>query len=284
MGFIAILVAVLTHRHYGDTPSLQQDNWFRRWCAVIDSRLPGATQARLLVAVFVPVLGLMLVVHLIGGWWANVPVFILSLVTLLYSFGRGDADTLADTYCGDIRRADLQAAYHHLEGQRAEDRQEGPENWQQLHQQALRAIAYRYFERYFPTIFWFVILGPPGALMYRLAALYLDSAPEDEGRSARRLLWLLDWLPLRLTGIVLALVGNFASAMAAWQATLFDNEEAGAGLLERYVRGALGIDTPSGVDEETLHRVTQEVESVKMLFDRGLVMWLAAVALVTLLL
>lgn len=266
-------------------PALQRDTWFWRWCAVIDSRVPGATEARLLLAVFLPVLGLMLAVYLIGDWWASLPAFILSLVVLLYSFGRGDASTLPDTYSEDIRRSDLQAAYHHLEDAAGGDRQDGPENWQQLHQQALRVIAYRYFERYFPTVFWFVILGPPGALMYRLAALYLDNEPGDKGlrRSARRLLWLLDWLPLRLTGLVLALVGNFASATAAWQATLFDSEEGSAGLLERYVRGALDIETATAVDEDTLHRATEEVESVAMLFDRGLVMWLAAVALVTLL-
>ena len=53
-----------------------------------------------------------------------------------------------------------------------------------LHMHARRHLYYRSFERLFAVLFWFVVLGPAGALVYRLAALDQArlrlEAPDDE--------------------------------------------------------------------------------------------------------
>ena len=68
---------------------------------------------------------------------------------------------------------------------------------------------------------WFVLtmllgLGPSGAVLYRLA-LFLNSRwgkVEDAefgqfGEFARQAYYWIDWLPLRLTAITFAIVGDF---------------------------------------------------------------------------
>ena len=86
--------------------------------------------------------------------------------------------------------------------------------------------AYRHV---FAVLFWFLILpGPTGALLYRAATLLAEEwrgeAPRGDttplardrrafGRPARDMLWILDWVPVRLTALSFAVVGDFEDAV-----------------------------------------------------------------------
>jgi adenosylcobinamide-phosphate synthase len=92
------------------------------------------------------------------------------------------------------------------------------------------ADAYR---QVFAVLFWVVVLpGPAGAVLYRAAALlaseWKGALPGDDltvltrslqlfGLPARRLLWLLDWIPARLTALSFAVVGDFEDAAYCWR-------------------------------------------------------------------
>ena len=92
------------------------------------------------------------------------------------------------------------------------------------------ADAYR---QVFAVLFWFMVLpGPAGAVLYRAAALlaaqWKAPTPGDDltvvtrsllvfGRPARQLLWLLDWIPVRLTALSFAVVGDFEDAIYCWR-------------------------------------------------------------------
>ena len=89
------------------------------------------------------------------------------------------------------------------------------------------------YRQVFAVLFWFVVLpGPAGAVLYRIAALlaaqWKGVVPGDDttvitrsleifGQPARRLLWLLDWLPARLTALAFAAVGDFEDAIYCWR-------------------------------------------------------------------
>ena len=84
------------------------------------------------------------------------------------------------------------------------------------------------YRQVFATLFWFTVLpGPAGAVLYRTAALLADEWRADVkgadttpiaqaravfGGPARWLLWLLDWVPVRLTALSFAIVGDFEDA------------------------------------------------------------------------
>lgn len=87
----------------------------------------------------------------------------------------------------------------------------------------------------FGALFWFALLGGPGALLYRLAntldALWGYRSPRFRrfGWAAARLDDLLNWPPARLTALGYALVGRPAAALACWhrQAPAWDSPNAG---------------------------------------------------------
>lgn len=77
-------------------------------------------------------------------------------------------------------------------------------------------------ERSFGILFWFALLGPIGSLLYwfLVATSQVKSADEqlDSGFYAA-LDWIhaiIAWVPVRITGFVYALVGNFTAGFNAW--------------------------------------------------------------------
>ena len=71
------------------------------------------------------------------------------------------------------------------------------------------------------------------------------------GRPARALLWLLDWIPARLTALSFAIVGDFEDAAFCWrtQATTWADEEGGehAGIVLASGAGALGMQVGGSI-------------------------------------
>jgi cobalamin biosynthesis protein CobD/CbiB len=105
----------------------------------------------------------------------------------------------------------------------------------------------------FGVVFWFVIfmmlgLGPIGAILYRLALfLYnrwgMHDAAEygDFGVFARNAYHVMEWLPLRLTAVTFAIVGNFEDTAYCWQNQAASWPDPEAGILLAGGAGALGV-------------------------------------------
>lgn len=143
----------------------------------------------------------------------------------------------------------------------------------------------------FAALFWFLIAGGPGALLYRLANTldamwgYKTSQYYYFGWAAARLDDLLNYMPARLTALTYALLGNTKKALHAWrtQARHWDSPNAGpvmsagAGALDvalggraRYhgiwhERPALGTNIPPTL---------QDIPRALRLVSTGLYAWL----------
>lgn len=173
------------------------------------------------------------------------------------------------------------------------------------------ADAYR---QVFAVLFWFVVLpGPAGAVLYRAAALlaaeWRGALPGDDmtvltrslhafGKPARTLLWLLDWIPSRLTALSFAVVGDFEDAAFCWRTQArawpqaYGGEAIGAVLASG--AGALGVQLGGslpGYDGQPDPRpeigIGDSVEaeilpSAVGLVWRALVLWLLLVFLLSL--
>lgn len=87
----------------------------------------------------------------------------------------------------------------------------------------------------FGALFWFALLGAPGALLFRLVntldAMWGYRTPRyrDFGWAAARLDDILNWIPARLTALTYAACGGTASALRCWreQAPAWDSPNAG---------------------------------------------------------
>ena len=88
------------------------------------------------------------------------------------------------------------------------------------HRSLLGALFIQSHERLFGTLWWFLLAGPTGAVLYRLASrlpVLIADADSPAGRSAAQLHAVLAWVPVRLTAVLFALAGSMDDAIADWR-------------------------------------------------------------------
>jgi adenosylcobinamide-phosphate synthase len=102
----------------------------------------------------------------------------------------------------------------------------------------------------FAPLFWFAVLGPAGALLYRLARHFCyawgndgrgEPEPSEFGNFSRRAFAAIDWLPVRLTAASFAVVGDFEDAIFCWRSQASGWPEEASGILLAVGGGALGV-------------------------------------------
>jgi AmpE protein len=86
----------------------------------------------------------------------------------------------------------------------------------------VEAVFRNALKRWFGVLFWFLVLGPVGAVVYRLSALaavgdIASRVPANTRQGARTWLAILEWPVAQLMTLALALVGNFDSVLGAWR-------------------------------------------------------------------
>lgn len=151
----------------------------------------------------------------------------------------------------------------------------------------------------FGALFWFVIAGLPGVVLYRLCNTldamwgYRNARYNEFGWAAARLDDLLNYVPARLTAFSYGLIGNVGCALRCWreQAPLWDSPNAGpvmaagAGALRVRLGGAAsygGRLEPRPVLGCGRDATRADIERAVQLVLRTLYLWTFAICVVAL--
>ena len=148
----------------------------------------------------------------------------------------------------------------------------------------------------FGVIAYFVVFGAAGALGYRIAAMLYDvwgARTEGAfGHFSRKAFEWIDWIPVRLSAISFAVVGDFEDAIYCWRTQAHAWQDVNQGVLLASGAGALGVRLGSVVsaaglvefrpdlgtgDEADVDLMTSSIG----LIWRALVLWLFLILLLT---
>ena len=287
---LAVIVALAIGHLAPDIASgIRQYGWFGGWLRWLNAQFPegsfwrGAYGIALALVVPLLVVGLFQLA-LDRPLWGFVGL-LFDIAVLFYCWGPRDLDLDVAAVLDAPDAASRRSAAARLwpEGEAAQ--LDGAGLVEAVFRNALR--------RWFGVLFWFCLLGPFGAVMYRLSVLAVErddtQLAHETANGARTWLAILEWPVAQLMTLALALVGNFDSVMAAWR-------EDGAfglhgGLLNTAARASVRSEiaeevadyTESGVPATTAlveaFGELPELRDAMSLVWRILVLWLAVIAL-----
>lgn len=216
---LAVVVALaLGHLAHSLAVAVRQYGWYASWLQWLGERFPEEGFWRgpygIALALLPPLFGVGLFQAALDGAVYGLPGLLFGVAVLFYSWGPRDLDhdveAIIEAPDAEQRRAAASRLWPQPAGARGVD---GPTAVEAVFRNALR--------RWFGVLFWFLLLGPVGAVLYRLAAIAaedeVNTLPAATAAGARRLLGVLEWPVAQLMTLSMALVGNFDVVASAWK-------------------------------------------------------------------
>lgn len=278
---LAVLIALVVAWSVPQLARWRDDRWFRHWVNRLgDTSGPG----RVAVVLLVPVVAC----AILAGILRSLPFFDLgwlafAVIVLVYALGPREIEADIDAVLrapDALRRDEAIAALRH---------DDAPLTW--FAPVMVEAAFYGALRRRFGVLFWFFLLGPAGALGYRLAqilgreaTLALDAATRN---AARRVADALDWIPAHLMVFAMALVSDFDAVMGAWK-QWHHTSGSPRSRLEPDFLGAVaraGVDADVEAGDGYVQDVSDpiaELEDARRVIRRVLIVWLAVAAVIVL--
>jgi AmpE protein len=287
MTLISLLIALLLDRFFNPLREWKRLDSFKRYarklCDLL-SRYGDADSYLGLALVLLPVLVVVaLAQDILESFMFGLPGLIFSIVVLMLMMGRNvedDAEDYIEAYAADDEDK-INEATRTIVGDR-----EFASPRDQL-QGVVETLLVASNQRLFAVVFWFLLLGPVGAVLYRLSdelTRHDDICGNRLANRATAWLALLDWIPARLTALAFGLTGHLEQALTALRYHFFngfvslaaDNRAVlasagtGAMMLDDYLKD----DVDGGLVSTVMGLLTN-------LVMRTLVVWIVVIALMT---
>lgn len=290
MAFIVTLIALLVERFF-DWSHFRCWHWYstlQQWVIKKRAGKQSANTASILTLVFLLAVT-MLIDYLLVGRGYGLLALAFRILVLIYCLGPHNlwADTIASINA--LTTADLPQAAIICKNTfgiiDANDKQT-------LCMQLLKKIFIAAHCRVFAVLFWYVLFGVIGAVLYR-ALTYAISTEEPQQnttpaftQNVRALIAILDWLTIRIFTFIFALGGHFSQVLHCWQQQVLRGPANNEIILENCGLAALGVDmsTTTANHQSTSQALTgdQYLSSAISLLDRVFIITLVGVAIAVL--
>ncbi|MEJ2359908.1 MAG: regulatory signaling modulator protein AmpE [Gammaproteobacteria bacterium] len=220
MSFIAILLGIVFELTIKSLEGWRQYAWF---ATLTDWVLLQMQKSRLregpvtVLAILAPVvIGVWLVSALLTHVWV-VFGFVFAVFVLLMSLGPIDPMRQARDYLHAMQSGEVAEANRHAEALCAQEVDDDPVVTAERVKQTLLI---RICENILGIFFWFLVLGPVGAVLFRatcLLRLRYDGLQGGLADAIVDMYRILMWIPARLTVLAFAVVGGFVETLQSLQ-------------------------------------------------------------------
>ena len=282
MTLIIILIALGLDYFVGGLGRFREFNWFISLHYYLEKRLAHYKYwdgtAGLIVLLVLPLLGIFLLLEF-AGHYAWIVEAVLTLIVLIYCLSPENLDSRLDEYITAINADDTDAQAK-LEAQLINDDLLDEDDDNEL--AVIKSTFIESHKRTFAVLFWFLVLGAVGALLYRLVEhLHAELKEIRSGfaDSNHLLLGVLEWPSTRLMVIGLALGGNLVEALPDWKKSEHFSFEVNDDVLIKSGLGALQYLPAIAVPDRD---ASYWIDEIKSLINRTLIIWLAILGIMTL--
>jgi len=276
MALISIIIGLLFDRAFRHLHDLRDLSWFEYYTSAVTRLIRTSNGVIQLVAVLiVPVLIIAAIQYLLSDFLLGMLYLLFGVLVFAYCLGPACLSSDIEYYLDARRLGDEDEALHYAGMLTERAASTAPD---QQTSDVTRAIFHVANERIFAVIFWFVILGPTGAILYRLTTNLSKQDGAGDSLAAIAILFqaVLTWLPARMLALGYALTGHFDGALQAYRNRPYESDLA----LENY---DVLVNTGMGALRD--HESTDEISSIisaKNLVMRSILIWIAVLALLTL--
>lgn len=280
MNIIIIVLCFLADRYYPIGNQVRHYGWFERYVSYLQNKWLNTRKMSewpTLLLILLPLIIITAVLQflLFKTLW-GIPGFLFNFIVLFYCLGPTHLKELYQHYFAAKERGDYAAAYASVSTREPQLF----DNETEMSRGVTQQIFVLSNENIIAVIFWYLLLGATGALMYRLIVLLTDYAKKSEdfyqpvGQLSISIKQYLDWIPVRILALCYAIAGNFVECFAVWVHYLFLPPHENNQLLVDCGLAALGKNPD-------VMSTTEDIEAVELI-DRVMVVILVILALMTL--
>ncbi len=273
MTFIITLVSLVIERFF-DWSHIRKWGWltrFQNWLSGKFKRLPAALI--LILSLLLPVLIVAIINALLTGALFGVLKLIFGIIIVMYCLGPNNLWAQVYVCIEEIHKEDASTAMHKLQNY---FNLPLTRTAQTFHHALTDAMFIEANRRIFSVLFWFILLGPAGAVIYRLIDLSRSSLSLQ--LLSEKLHALLDWIPIRLYTFLFALGGHFTEVIKHWKKGALAAPAANDNLITECGVAALDVLEAKKIPEDG----SAEQETLSLL-DRVFVIGLVILAIIVLL-
>lgn len=221
---IIVLLSILLDHLIPDRHGFKPFAWYRDWAESIEERFNGGKRTHGIGAVILAtlpiVVGVLLIHYVLGeiSWILRVAfdVLVLYLCLDVHRLGKTANAVSNALEAGDLDEADERL--RELTGKGVPEKTEA-----NIARASVEGVLKQGNSLIVSPIFWFILLGPFGAVLQRLSCI-LDSLWghryerfAEFGWAAARFDDLMGWIPARITALSYALMGSFEDALHCWR-------------------------------------------------------------------
>jgi AmpE protein len=285
MTLISILLGLALEYFLGSLDHVRNFVWFDqygRWLERRGSRYSWWNgPVGVLVTLLFPVLALLAAGYLLGRA-SIILVFLLSVAVFVYCLGP-DLNAILKHYIKSAKQHEETGEDDEVSVEldlRAESAQEGYDE-----EASIGAILFRSHENIFSILFWYIVLGMAGALLYRLVVRLenrYDGIHGGYAEAIRNLHRIMMWPSARVQAFSFGLGGSFMHAVESWRGVGGHTLDCSADVISHSGMGALQYEHTESGDEEADRAAHLEwINETRALINRTLLIWLTILGILT---